>query len=100
MPRHTEIIEPDDPRNPRRSYESRSLDLGRFDPRRFGPVGLAVLVGGLLAVIGISFAVIAPLASGTPDAQALPATSLGASGSLPPAVLPSGAPSVGPSTVT
>lgn len=63
--------------------------------RRIDPILVALVVGGVLAVIGISLAVIAPVVSGSPRADSLPAgVAMTASGG--PA--PSGAASAGPST--
>lgn len=41
-------------------------------PRELNPITVALVVGGVLAVIGISLAVVAPMASGSPKADTMP----------------------------
>ena len=66
---------------------SRFPALRRWRPA--GPVGWSALVAGVLAAVGISFAVVAPLAAGPARTDSLPVTSA-SPGGRPPAASPSG----------
>jgi uncharacterized protein YkwD len=69
----------------RRPVLSRYPALLRWRPA--GPVAWSALVAGVLAAVGISFGVIAPLAAGPPRTDSLPVTS--ASPGAPPSAAPS-----------
>lgn len=61
-------------------------------------IAIALVVAGALAIIGLSMAVIAPLASGSPHAETLPSGITITGGSAAPAASGSAGPSTQPST--
>jgi len=94
---------PEDRPRPRRRIQRPPAPIRR----PVNTMAVALVVAGALAIIGLSFAVIAPLASGSPHAETLPPgttiTGSGATGSAGPSTQPSTnptskAPSAAPST--
>lgn len=72
----------------------------RAEPERrdLNPITIALVVGGVLALIGISLAVVAPLASGSPKADSMPVGAVLADPSSSGSAAP--APSSGPTPST
>jgi uncharacterized protein YkwD len=93
--RHETLLIDDTPEDrPRRRIPRPSTPTGR----PLNPIAIALAVGGALAIIGLSFAVIAPLTGGSPHADALPSGITITAGSAAPGASTSTGPSTQPST--
>ncbi len=86
------VDDPDDDWQPARGGS------GSAPSRPVNPITIALIVAGVLAIIGISLAVLAPLVSGTPTADTMPA-GVGATGSLLPTGAAAPTTSAGPATL-